>query len=216
MKKNFIVILLVSLCCSVCYGQKWNYGVEIGYTHNTFHTSKLEGTGKSGFRIGGILNCNLKNHVLLESGIAYERKGGSLKSNHIASQQITQVDVYNMDYLNVPFLVGYKIHIGNKLYLYPQLGWYLNVGLRGCGTISGMDRWGQPYTSGMDTFRAYHESASTYRPFHRIDTGPLFGLNVQYKAFRIKCTYELGLNAIHSTYGSPGNRTVGLALGYIL
>ena len=216
MKKNFIVILLFSLCCSVCYGQKWNYGVEFGYIHNTFHTSILKGTGKSGFRVGGILNYNFKNNVLLESGIAYERKGGSLKSNNIASQQVTKADVHNMDYLNFPFSIGYKIHIGNKLYLYPQLGWYLNVGLRGCGTISGIDRWGQPYTSGIDTFQAYNESASTYRPFNRIDTGSLFSLNVQYKGFRIKCTYELGLNTIHSTYGNPSNRTIGLALGYIL
>lgn len=103
MKKNFIVILLFSLCCSVCCCQKWNYGVEFGYIHNTFHTTKLKGTGKSGFRIGGILNYNFKNNVLLESGIAYERKGGTLKSNDIASQQITKVDVYNMDYLNLPF-----------------------------------------------------------------------------------------------------------------
>ena len=72
---------------------KWNYGIEFGYTHNTFHTSDFKGTGKSGFRIGGILNYSFKNNVLLESGIAYERKGGSLNCNNIASQQITKVDV---------------------------------------------------------------------------------------------------------------------------
>ena len=215
MKKNFIVILLFSSCCTVCYGQKWNYGVEFGYTYNTIHASKLKGTGKLGFRIGGILNYSFKNNVLLESGIAYERKGGNLKSNDIASLRITEVDVYNMDYLNFPFLIGYKIHAGNKLYLYPQLGWYLNVGLRGSGTVSGIDRWGQPYTSGIDAFRTYND-AGTYRPFNRIDTGCLLSMNVQYKAFRIKCTYELGINTMHSTYDNPYNRTIGLALGYIL
>ena len=216
MKTNLIVTLLLFLCSSLCYGQKWNYGLEFGYTHNIFHSPKLKGTGKSGFRIGGILNYNFKNNVLLESGIAYERKGRSLKSNNIASQQITKVDIHNMDYLNMPFLIGYKIHVGNKLYLYPQLGWYLNVGLRGCGTISGIDRWDQPYTSGIDVFQAYNGNTYTYRPFNRIDTGSLFCLNIQFNAFRIKCSYELGLNTIHSIYGGPNNRIIGLALGYIL
>lgn len=212
MKNLFFITML--LCCISVHSQNWNYGIEVGYTNNKFHTKSLSSKGQSGFKIGGIIDYNFKSNILIETGIAYERKGGILEGNNIASQKISQIEASNIDYLNIPVSVGYKMNIKNKILFIPQIGWFLNIGVQGSGLLSGMDNYNQPYTMGIDIFST--PSISQYRPFNRIDTGPIFCLNLQYKKVRLKCSYELGIKPIHSIYGSPQNRTVGASIAYIL
>lgn len=211
MRKFFIITVLFS--CISAYSQHWNYGIEVGYTNNKFQTKTLESNSKSGFKVGGIINYTFKTNILIETGIAYERKGGKLEWDNIASQKISKIEVSHVDYLNIPVSVGYKIGIKNQISFIPQIGWFLNIGLQGSGLLSGIDNYNQPYTMGVDIFSA--PSISQYRPFNRIDTGPIFCLNFQYKKVRLKCSYEFGINSVHSIYGSPKNRTVGTSIAYI-
>lgn len=210
--RNFFIITVL-FCCISAYSQHWNYGIEVGYTNNKFQTKTLESSSKSGFKVGGIIDYTLKSNILIETGIAYERKGGKLEGDNIASQKISKIEVSHVDYLNIPVSVGYKIDIKNQISFIPQFGWFLNIGLQGSGQLSGIDNYNQPYTIGVDIFSA--PGISQYRPFNRIDTGPIFCLNLQYKMVRLKCSYELGINSVHSIYGSPKNRTVGASIVYI-
>ena len=211
--KNLFFIAMLFWCISA-YSQHWNYGIEVGYTNNKFQTKGLDSHPQSGFKVGGIIDYNFKSNILIETGIAYERKGGKLEGTTLASQKISKIEVSHADYLNIPVSVGYKVDIKNKISFIPQIGWFLNIGVQGSGQLSGIDNYNQPYTMGIDIFSA--PSISQYRPFNRIDTGPIFCLNVQYKKVRLKCSYELGINSVHPIYGSPKNRTLGASVAYIL
>ena len=137
-----------------------------------------------------------------------------LEGNNIASQKISRIEASHIDYLNIPVSVGYKMNIKNKILFIPQIGWFFNIGVQGSGLLSGVDSYNQPYTMGIDIFST--SNTNQYRPFSRTDTGPIFCLNIQYKKVRLKCSYELGIKPIHSIYGNPKNRTVGVSVAYIL
>lgn len=211
---KILVFITMLFCCISAHSQNWNYGIEVGYTNNKFRTKSLNSKAQSGFKIGGIIDYNFKSNILIETGIAYERKGGILEGNNIASQKISKIEASHIDYLNIPVSVGYKVDIKNEILLIPQIGWFLNIGVQGSGLLSGVDNYNQPYTMGIDIFST--SNTNQYRPFSRIDTGSIFCLNLQYKKVRLKCFYELGIKPIHSIYGSPRNRTVGASIAYIL
>lgn len=210
---KIILFITILFCCISVHSQNWNYGIEVGYTNNKLQTKKLSSKHQSGFKIGGIIDYNFRNNILIETGIAYERKGGILEGNNIASQKIYKIEASHIDYIGIPVSVGYKMSIMDKILFIPQIGWFLNIGVKGSGLLFGVDSYNQPYTMGIDIFST--PSISQYRPFNRIDTGPIFCLNFQYKKVRLKCSYELGINSVHSVYGSPENRTVGASIAYI-
>ncbi len=210
---KIILFITILFCCISVHSQNWNYGIEVGYTNNKLQTKKLSSKHQSGFKIGGIIDYNFRSNILIETGIAYERKGGILEGNNIASQKIYKIEASHIDYIGIPVSVGYKMSIMDKILFIPQIGWFLNIGVKGSGLLFGVDSYDQPYTMGIDIFST--PSISQYRPFNRIDTGPIFCLNIQYKKVRLKCSYELGINSVHSVYGSPENRTVGVSIAYI-
>ena len=116
--KHFLYILLCLLACTrSAYAQQWHFGVEGGYTLNSFHAPTLHTSSRSGFKAGGVVNYTFKSNFLLESGLAFERKGGTLSGSSIAGQRINQVEVNNMDYLHLPFLMGYAFHLGKQFAL---------------------------------------------------------------------------------------------------
>lgn len=210
---KIILFITILFCCISVHSQNWNYGIEVGYTNNKLQTKQLSSKHQSGFKIGGIIDYNFRSNILIETGIAYERKGGILEGNNIASQKIYKIEASHIDYIGIPASVGYKMSIMDKILFIPQIGWFLNIGVKGSGLLFGVDSYNQPYTMGIDIFST--PSISQYRPFNRIDTGPIFCLNFQYKKVRLKCSYELGINSVHSVYGSPENRTVGASIAYI-
>ena len=212
MKNLFFITMLFG--CISAYSQHWGYGIEVGYTNNRLQTKAIGSKPLSGFKVGGIIDYNFKSRILIETGIAYERKGGILEGNHIASQKISRIEASHIDYLNAPVSVGYKMNIKNKMLFIPQIGWFFNIGVQGSGLLSGVDNYNQPYTMGIDIFST--SNTNQYRPFSRTDTGPIFGFNIQYKKVRLKCSYELGIKPIHPIYGNPKNRTVGASVAYIL
>ena len=163
------------------YSQHWGYGIEVGYTNNKLQTKTIGSKPLSGFKVGGIINYNFKGNILIETGIAYERKGGILEGNNIASQKISRIEVSHIDYLNFPISVGYKMNIRNKILFIPQIGWFFNIGLQGSGLLSGVDNYNQPYTMGIDIFST--SNTNQYRPFNRTDTGPVFGVSFNTKRF---------------------------------
>lgn len=212
--KHILYILFWMLACTqVAQAQEWHFGVEAGYTLNGFHAPTLHTSSRNGFKAGGVVNCTFRNLFLLESGLAFERKGGTLSGTSIAGQRIHQIEANHIDYLHLPFLMGYAFHLGKQFTLLPQAGAYLNTGIGGSGFCSGHDPYDQPYTSAIEIFSA--RNTPSYRPFNRTDAGLLFAASLQYRKVRLKVSYELGLNTIHSTYGSPENRTLGVSAVYL-
>lgn len=143
--KHFLYILLCLLACTrSAYAQQWHFGVEGGYTLNSFHAPTLHTSSRSGFKAGGVVNYTFKSNFLLESGLAFERKGGTLSGSSIAGQRINQVEVNNMDYLHLPFLMGYAFHLGKQFALLPQAGGYLIRASEAVDSVPDMTRTTSP------------------------------------------------------------------------
>lgn len=212
MKKNIFLIAWL-LCCMSAYGQQWNYGIEIGYTNSGFHAHDINVRRGHGFKVGGVVDYTFMNNVLVETGLSYERKSGKIRGGQLASYAISEIEVHDMDYLSFPLSLGYAFHLSQDLVFIPQAGWYFSAGLRGSGFLSGKDSFGQPYTSAIDVFPASYDHQ--YRPFDRFDTGALFGVNVQYRKFRLKAYYELGVKTINPVYGNLRNGTAGASICYV-
>lgn len=214
-RKRILFISLSAFAFLQGYSQQWNFGVEAGYTRNNFHTD-LHYSAKNGFKVGALVQYSFPCSIELESGLAYERKGGVLDGMQNIHATISRIEANQMDYLQIPLLAGYRINLGKSFSILPQAGGYINTGIRGSGFISGTDFYGQPYTSATDIFKAYSSSSYSYRPFNRTDAGLAFALNLQYQHVRLKASYELGLSNVHSIYGTPRNRTFGLSVAYML
>lgn len=212
MKKNIFLIAWL-LCCMSAYGQKWSYGIEIGYTNSGFHAHDINVRRGHGFKVGGVVDYTFMNNVLVETGLSYERKSGKIRGGQLVSYAISEIEVHDMDYLSFPLSLGYAFHLSQDLVFIPQVGWYFSAGLRGSGFLSGKDSFGQPYTSAIDVFPASYDRQ--YRPFDRFDTGALFGVNVQYRKFRLKAFYELGIKTINPVYGNLRNGTAGASVCYV-
>lgn len=209
--------IVLSLCFFTCFlqtafGQCWSFGLEAGYIRSMFKSSELESSAKNGFKISGLAGYCFKNNLFLETGIAFQQKDGGLKREDIDFQCIQSVKLGKMNYLGIPLLAGYKAWIGKSLYILPQAGAYMNVGIGGSGTMTGVDRFGQPYEAGIDIFSA--PTISIYSPFERIDAGMLFALSLQCRRFGLKLAYELGMNSVHGFFGSFRNRTWSTLLIY--
>ena len=202
------------LGCISAYSQHWGYGIEVGYTNNRLQTKVIGSKPLSGFKVGGIIDYNFKSHILIETGIepflgnvrSGERDESPFSSRYVCFRT-------GREEMTI-FAFMKKMNIKNKMLFIPQIGWFFNIGVQGSGLLSGVDNYNQPYTMGIDIFST--SNTNQYRPFSRTDTGPIFGLNIQYKKVRLKCSYELGIKPIHPIYGNPKNRTVGASVAYIL
>ncbi len=215
--KKFLIIALL-LCGVSAYSQGWKYGIEVGYTSNKFRTDLLDQRARNGFKIGGIVNYTFKNDVVVEAGIAFDSRNGTLdkksRDGITILEWMSEVEVTETSYLNIPLSAGYKMKIGEKLTVTPQVGWFVNIGVDAHGEhvenyngALSRDRIG-------DFFSQPNKGDS--KSWNRIDTGPTLGVNLQYHKVRLKCYYELGINSAHGGYNRRLNdNTLGASVAYM-
>lgn len=128
-RKRILFISLSAFAFLQGYSQQWNFGVEAGYTRNNFHTD-LHNSAKNGFKVGALVQYSFPCSIELESGLAYERKGGMLDGMQNIHATISRIEANQMDYLQIPLLAGYRINLGKSFSILPQAGGYINTGIR--------------------------------------------------------------------------------------
>ncbi len=197
--------------------QKWNFGVEAGYVNNTLAVEEYESTARNGFKFGTNAEFTLSNHISFESGLAYIRKGATTSGDNILSKRISSIKFAEMNYLQIPLMVGYEANLGSGFSIKPEVGGYFAVGLNGDSFVTGIDNFNQPYEARVNTFSTTESrnGVAPFRPCNRIDGGLAFALNVNYRHFTLKAEYDLGL-ATTTYYGNGKQRTFSVSLGYWL
>ncbi len=197
--------------------QKWNFGVEAGYVNNTLAVEEYESTARNGFKFGTNAEFTLSNHISFESGLAYIRKGATTSGDNILSKRISSIKFAEMNYLQIPLMVGYEANLGSGFSIKPEVGGYFAVGLNGDSFVTGIDNFNQPYETRVNTFSTTESrnGVAPFRPCNRIDGGLAFALNVNYRHFTLKAEYDLGL-ATTTYYGNGKQRTFSVSLGYWL
>ncbi len=125
-----MLALLFMMPVSV-FAQKWNFGVEAGYVNNTLAVEKYEATARNGFKFGANAEYTLSNQISFESGLAYIRKGANLFIGYRDFIKIESIKFSEMDYIQIPLMVGYKLKLGNGFSLKPEAGGYFSLGIGG-------------------------------------------------------------------------------------
>ncbi|MDE6304283.1 MAG: PorT family protein, partial [Paramuribaculum sp.] len=197
--------------------QKWNFGIEAGYVNNTLAVDEYKSTARNGFKIGADAEYTLKNHLSFESGLSYIRKGATVSGNNMLSSRISSIKFSEMNYLQIPLMIGYKVETGSGFSFKPQIGGYFAAGINGDSFVTGTDNFNQPYEARVNTFSTTTSinGVAPFRPCHRADGGLSFALNLNYRHFSVKAQYDLGLTAA-TIYGSGKQRTLSVSLAYWL
>lgn len=211
-KVKLFIITLFILFSSKVYSQ-FNYGIEAGYLRNQLKIEEKAGNSKhgNGFKAGGIVSYHFENNIILESGLSYQQKKGSLSKLSLPND-INAIENIKMEYLNLPITVGYRFKI-EEFGFSINTGGYIACGVGGTAMISGKDVHNQPYSSAIDIFK--NENLKPISPFNRVDAGIICGANIDYRHLQVRFNYEIGLTPV-SPVVDHKNRTLSIALAYFL
>lgn len=215
MKKQFLLAFLMLFLSVSAYSQYWSIGPEAGYNRNKFYESGYKATPRDGFRIGFLAGYTFKSNVVLETGLAYDKKAGKISGGDLKDLDMRYISVYSMPYLHIPLLAGYRFRI-DCFDILPQAGFYLDAGLGdGSGYIGYYDNYiGSDVDAATGIFVKDGNLHSNFSPFERLDAGLMFAMSMQYKRVRFKLSYKHGLKTIEPVCGLR-NGTFGASVAYM-
>lgn len=195
--------------------QKCNFGFEAGYVNNTLAVEDYESTSRNGFKIGANAEYSLRNDISFELGVAYVRKGADLLINYRNFIKIYSIQFSEMDYLQIPLMVGYKFKFGDGFSIKPEAGGYFSLGIGGDSFYTKLDNNNKLFDTRVKTFKStmLPNRYVQYWGCNRSDAGLSAALNVNCRHFTLKAEYDLGL-ANTTYYGNGKQRTLSISLGY--
>ena len=217
-----MMMMAVSICASA---QTFNYGVEAGYAHTDIAKSAGKTSGKSGFKVGGVIECTFDNNLSYESGLSYVRKGGKEWDwdSKYNDQKFYWVDYQYLDYLQIPLTVGYKFYPVSDFCIKPQAGIYAGLGI--CGKAEASYRYYDLNSTNRDEMKDLQSSFNPYKyddglnqvPItrcNRPDYGISLGLSAAYKKIALRVGYNIQLNNVTTNNGNGRFRTLSATLAY--
>ena len=159
------------------------YGLRLGLNVSSVnsHDRYLDGgTAKAGLNIGMVAGVQLAPYtpIYLESGLYYSEKGGK---GHLDGRTFT----YQLNYLEVPLLMKYRIDIDRYTSVQPFAGVYAALGVGG-------------KMKDFNERRAY--SAFDDDAFQRFDAGLRLGCGLQFAPVYLELGYDVGLTNISHDY----------------
>ena len=158
------------------------FGLRVGLGVSTINADDhyLDGgSPKAGLNVGFVAGMRVAPvaPLYLETGLSYVEKGGK------------NVDcTYNMNYLEVPFLVKYQHHFAPLTSIQPFAGVYCAAGIS--GKIKEQNQ--------RKTFSSFSDNA-----FKRFDAGLRIGCGLQSGPLYAELGYDIGLsNASHDDFNT--------------
>lgn len=189
------------------YRQRWGgngivtgrtyYGFRIGPAFSTVNSDDATldgGDSQTGLNVGAVAGLPLSNTtpLFLETGLSYIEKGGKKKLN---SGKMT----YDLNYLEVPFVLKYVYNADQNFSVQPFVGGYLACGVG--GKIKNFNN--------REAFNSFSDEA-----FQRFDGGLRVGCGVGYDMFYADLSYDIGLsNICHDTFDTSHNGCLSLTVG---
>lgn len=174
------------------------YGIRIGpgFSYVTSDDSRLDGGDwQTGLNVGVVAGFPLtySDPLYLETGLYYIEKGG--KKSLGGGKKMT----YDLNYLELPFVLKYAIAVDDEFSVQPFFGGYL-----ACG-VGGKIR---------NYYERVAESSFSKKYFQRFDGGLKVGCGLGYDMFYADLGYELGLtNICHDEFDKSHNGCFMLTFG---
>lgn len=169
---------------------------------------------KPGLLFGPTVDFPLCQPLSLETGIMLSSKG--FKDTYEESYQggfYESKTTLNLWYIDIPILFKWNIPINDEFSIYPALGPYISIGIKGKSKYESKSNYGDESGSSDIEWGTDEESDM----LRRFDAGIMFGGGIEYKAFQLSVYYNLGIANI-SAYTEEGttikNNVLQIALGY--
>lgn len=177
-------------------------GIRVGPTFTTVSSDQPEldgGSSKTGLNVGLAIGKAVSNHapLFVETGLYYTEKGG--KGVHAGSKF-----VYNLDYLEIPFVFKYRHAFDDHMKIEPFFGGYFAVGVGGKIKNFGA----------REAYSSFGSGSLDQPQFKRCDGGLKLGCGVSYDMFYAELGYDIGLsNICHDYFDTSKNGALTLNLG---
>ncbi len=176
------------------------YGIHIGLGVATVHSDAdiLDANDpKTGLEVGFTVGKRLvyQTPLYFETGLSYSQKGG--KSTYNGSKF-----TYNLDYLELPFVLKYKAYVDRNFSIDPFFGGYLACGVG--GKIKDFNN--RAAYSSFDS----DDDAS----FKRFDAGLKIGVGATFDMLNVSLSYDIGLaNVGHYDFEDTRTGTFNVNVG---
>lgn len=226
MKKFCLLSLLLitsSLQAQIPIKSGWNLGVDFGTSFNRMTTKDLSlDKGHWGITAGLTANYTFKNNIVCESGIRFTDKGSSeLKGfDPQLKDFVTSLTLNKLNYIEIPFMVGYRVKLSDAVSVTPKAGAYYAIGLNNSwGSIENSDgSFGGRISPFEDNiFTLGDGTKQNFLPYERIDGGFLLGADINFKQVVCRITYGRSFSPIFNSYDSSNrHQTLNISLGYYL
>jgi Outer membrane protein beta-barrel domain len=197
MKKLLFSIVLLSLS-TFTFAQK--FGIKIGANSASQTASggglTISTDSKIGLQIGLLVDFGISSNLVLQSGLLYSGKGGTLNISSVTNKT-------NLNYLEIPLNFQYQFPLGTDGNTF-----FLNAGPNLAYATSGSEE-----SNGKST--DYKFGSATTDDSKAFDLGLNLGAGVNLGKVMIQLNYGLGLSDLSNTSGvSLKNNNLSLGLGY--
>lgn len=201
----------------------WNLGIDFGATYSALTTTQLHAKrGDYGITGGITALYKFNNNITTEIGLRLTSKGASKLTNFAPqySHFLEEMTIEQMNYIDIPLMIGYNIKVNGKFSFTPKVGAYFAYGYGGKSYIEGSNgQFGASLLSPFEdnSFTLGDGTLQSVGSFENIDYGVNIGLDLNFQQFTLRVAYNWGLNELFNTYDT-GNytRSLSLSLGYYI
>jgi Outer membrane protein beta-barrel domain len=220
MIKKFFVLTIFTLTMANITNAQVTYGIRSGVNYATWKgddiqiiedlVDKTDGyvvtKGRTGMHIGGYVNIPISNTFSFEPGIAYSKKGYSLKGDF----QIPVLKYLNINaraqvqshYIDMPLVIKAKVYKGLQVYAGPQVSYLVRSTLNAKLGVFGIT--------------LFNRGVGITNRFNKIDMGLTGGVGYQFEnGLNVQAGYDYGLSTLDKNENySAYNRVVKVSVGF--
>ena len=215
---TIFLVLLISFLPLVSFSQIFGVKAGLNLSKMILKDDDIDFTDefemKPGLLIGPTVEFPLMQDLSIESGLLLSSKG--FKDSYEESYQggfYESKTTLNLWYIDIPILFKWNFKISEKTSLYPAIGPYIGIGLKGYSKNETKSNSGEE-THKEDIEWGNDEDTDFFK---RFDAGLTIGGGIEYKAFQLGIYYNLGIANIAPSSENGAtiqNRVLQFTLGY--
>jgi hypothetical protein len=208
------ILMINSLNAQVTYGIRSgvNYatwkGDDIQIIEDLVDKTKgyVETKGRTGMHIGGYVHIPITNGLAFEPGLAYSKKGYSLKGDF----QIPVLKYFNINaraqvqshYIDIPLVMKANVYKGLQVYAGPQVSYLVRSTLNAKLGVFGIT--------------LFNRGIGITERFNKIDMGLTGGIGYQFNnGLNVQAGYDYGLSKLDKNDNyAANNRVVKVSVGF--
>lgn len=214
-------MVLLSFMNANSQESRFSVGVKAGLNVSNVDMEYFDTDAKASYRFGVVTEYDLRKSFFLRSGLDVNSKGfkselttmGDINGDGLLGDYGVLKSSWNMVYLQLPVMVGYKIDL-NEFKINFVAGGYFSYGIGGKVTSRFNGFLATPSGQQEDYAEKAKDNTFSSDLLKRFDAGLLGGVGAEYKSLTFNLGYEYGLSDISQGATSIHNRNAFFTIGY--